>query len=409
MLEELLRSGEGNPNEFCSQRCNGGTDTPISPYLARPIHVAVRCDQVPALRKLVEGHADPNMADATGVKAIHDATRLGNTEMVDMLVELRADLHQTTEAATSVVGRLHQSLIGVGAGRTPIDVARRNSGGNMVHHISGLRRKKFSTTNFKRVYDALAPALGQRFHATIPEVLAAVEGVINDFALAVPASNISADDQRTFLGNIRSACVNPEMLDPEEPVEVLVERLWTCAETCKGYEFCHMMNLLLCLDDHVENVTKLVRSLNTFCVTGPGRGPQLRPNRWPEENQVYRAGGMPDQHRNFFQTGFKFRAPRVVPASFTYNEDFAMRQEHPPVKWIFQLPPNRKCYQANYVKNRAVGVDEEDEFLFAAYSVFEVVSAIWSERPRETPHEIVLRVSVDNRDESDDLHTAPWC
>merc|ERR1711879_967377 len=126
-------------------------------------------------------------------------------------------------------------------------------------------------------------------------------------------------------------------------------------------------------------------------------------------NKGFRAGGMPKEHMDFFQVGVKYRAPRVVPTGFIYVEHFALRQSAPPVKWTIHLPESRRCNQANYVTNRADDVPDESEMVFAPYSVFLVIAVTWSERPWEKPHEIVLQVPVDNRDESDDLPVAPWC
>ena len=52
----------------------------------------------------------------------------------------------------------------------------------------------------------------------------------------------------------------------------------------------------------------------------------------------------------------------------------------------------------------------EDEFLFSAYSAFEVVRVHWSETPqnRALPHEITLRAFPDNRAVSEDVPLSPW-
>jgi hypothetical protein len=55
-------------------------------------------------------------------------------------------------------------------------------------------------------------------------------------------------------------------------------------------------------------------------------------------------------------------------------------------------------------------VQGEDEFLFSAYSAFEVVCVHWSETPqdRALPHEITLRAFPDNRAVSEDVPLSPW-
>ena len=52
----------------------------------------------------------------------------------------------------------------------------------------------------------------------------------------------------------------------------------------------------------------------------------------------------------------------------------------------------------------------EDEFLFSAYSAFEVVRVHWSPTPQNKalPHEITLRAFPDNRAVSEDVPLSPW-
>ena len=52
----------------------------------------------------------------------------------------------------------------------------------------------------------------------------------------------------------------------------------------------------------------------------------------------------------------------------------------------------------------------EDEFLFSAYSAFEVVRVHWSPTPqnRLLPHEITLRAFPDNLTVPEDMPLAPW-
>ena len=52
-------------------------------------------------------------------------------------------------------------------------------------------------------------------------------------------------------------------------------------------------------------------------------------------------------------------------------------------------------------------VKGEDEYLFAPYSVFQVVSCKWSDSNPD-PHEIVLTAALDNKLEEDNLPLAPW-
>jgi hypothetical protein len=49
------------------------------------------------------------------------------------------------------------------------------------------------------------------------------------------------------------------------------------------------------------------------------------------------------------------------------------------------------------------------EFLFAPYTAFTVVSADWSPRPTyRTPHRLCVRAARDNLVEPEELPLAPW-
>jgi hypothetical protein len=56
-------------------------------------------------------------------------------------------------------------------------------------------------------------------------------------------------------------------------------------------------------------------------------------------------------------------------------------------------------------------VDGEDDFLFAPYSVFTVVSVTFPASSNPTasnPIIIVLQVNIDGKEEPDDLPLSPW-
>ncbi len=80
------------------------------------------------------------------------------------------------------------------------------------------------------------------------------------------------------------------------------------------------------------------------------------------------------------------------------------------VLWKIVLDPDRRCNHVNLVT--ATHVPGEFEFLFSAYSAFEVVSVHWSLNPRDLarPHKITLFAAPDNKDENfpEDLPLAPW-
>ena len=61
----------------------------------------------------------------------------------------------------------------------------------------------------------------------------------------------------------------------------------------------------------------------------------------------------------------------------------------------------------NFVNSKGSFVDKELEYLFAAYSVFEVRSVDWCD-DGSRPSRVVLDAALDNRQEPEDLPLAPW-
>ena len=66
----------------------------------------------------------------------------------------------------------------------------------------------------------------------------------------------------------------------------------------------------------------------------------------------------------------------------------------------------RKCNHVNLV--RKTNVPGEEEYLFAPYSAFTVMSARWNAGTTAAPHEIELLAAADNQEEPEDLPLAPW-
>ena len=74
--------------------------------------------------------------------------------------------------------------------------------------------------------------------------------------------------------------------------------------------------------------------------------------------------------------------------------------------WRVRIDPERKCLHVNFVKTSNVA--GEEEYLFAPYSAFTVLSARWRAGTTAEPHEIELLAAVDNMEEPEDLPLAPW-
>jgi hypothetical protein len=123
-----------------------------------------------------------------------------------------------------------------------------------------------------------------------------------------------------------------------------------------------------------------------------------------------------DTTRAFFVPGRKYRVAQFLATSFerTVTANFIQRAEmgglvNARVQWRVELHPDRGCAHVNLVTQTHVA--GESEYLFTAFSAFEVVWVYWSPAPQDpaTPHEITIRASADNREEREDLPLAPWC
>jgi hypothetical protein len=83
------------------------------------------------------------------------------------------------------------------------------------------------------------------------------------------------------------------------------------------------------------------------------------------------------------------------------------------VKWIVELDPRGRdalqyrCKHVNFCENS--DVPGEEEFLFAPYSVFTVISLTLPPAPTDDDPVVVrLQAAVDNLKEPEDLPLAPW-
>ena len=65
-----------------------------------------------------------------------------------------------------------------------------------------------------------------------------------------------------------------------------------------------------------------------------------------------------------------------------------------------------RCKQVNLVQRTSVA--GEEEFLFAAFSAFEVLDVAWNAGDDDSPHVVRLSAAVDNLKEAEDLPLAPW-
>jgi len=182
--------------------------------------------------------------------------------------------------------------------------------------------------------------------------------------------------------------------------------------------------LLTCMLQRFLNASRRVKN-----------GTALELESWPDGDGVnstakdttYRGGGLPAKHFAFFKAlaGTKqwYRAAHPLASSFIKKkarhftdmqndrpDPFEPSTDMPKVLFIIELDPEG-CLQGNYLE-KAGQVKGEKEFLFSAYSAFQVVSAKSGyEEELDTSgvtFEITIKACRDNKDVSDDVPTAPW-
>ncbi len=147
-------------------------------------------------------------------------------------------------------------------------------------------------------------------------------------------------------------------------------------------EFSYIINSLIRGDDSesAPHVAVMVRAINTLLVTRRG---DIDVIRFPPNGITHRGGGLPDQHKEFFQAGRKYRVPSFLATSFSpaVADNFmvwADQRGERSVRWIIHVDPegahvrSKRCVHVNYVENRASNVGFEEEYLFAPYAPFTV-------------------------------------
>ena len=175
--------------------------------------------------------------------------------------------------------------------------------------------------------------------------------------------------------------------------------------TLRQREFCFILNYMARADTQpsANAVAGLSRGINKLCISIPPRPP------FPPGDVCYRGGGFDDRYRSFFVDSRKYRQPVYLATSFSEavaRQFIEMRGGDDCVLWRVRIDPERKCLHVNFVK--ASNVAGEEEYLFAPYSAFTVLSARWRAGTTAEPHEIELLAAVDNMEEPEDLPLAPW-
>ena len=169
-------------------------------------------------------------------------------------------------------------------------------------------------------------------------------------------------------------------------------RMWTSALQLEigpgvGIEFCTMINEAMRLDlaDMMAEVALINCAMNDMLVSR--RAEALGPATFPSNATSHRGGGFDLAHKDFFSEKKKFRVPH--PLATSGNEDVAydfwrkaFLKGFMPVHWNFHFDERgekSRRYACKHVMllETITNINKEVEYLFAAYSVFTVRSAIF--------------------------------
>lgn len=86
---EALRSGD---LEAVDELLTNGADPDLSDGRTPPVVVAVVRDDIELLQRLIDGGADVESTDATGVRALHRAARAASVPLIEVLLAAGADV-----------------------------------------------------------------------------------------------------------------------------------------------------------------------------------------------------------------------------------------------------------------------------------------------------------------------------
>jgi serine/threonine protein kinase len=280
----------------------------------------------------------------------------------------------------------------------------------------------FADSIFKRQYASLeAPEFAD-------QLLAAVRNLITTYCEvhALPKQK----GAEFFQALQAEAFRHPGELLAEVPFAA--QRMWTSALKLDGVpdshkvELCSMLNAVIRADTSalMPHAAVVAHGINALCVSAraptadAGGGQALR--IFPPAGVCYRGGGFDNAHQGFFDVGVKYRVPGFLATSFSEAKagEFLYRAHvlhaRPAIKWIFQLDPRgetefaHRCKHVNLITDSRTNVPGEEEYLFAAYSAFEVTAAAWNAGTDGDPHVVNVKVATDNRTEDEALPLAPW-
>ena len=198
--------------------------------------------------------------------------------------------------------------------------------------------------------------------------------------------------------------------------------MWTSSKkhrVASNMEFCSVLNAVIRADiaEEIEAAAIIFRSINNRRVQRKDGAPDISVQSYPPKGETWRGGGFRQQHRAFFESmkGRKYRVPgflatsdkRDIAAGFAYRAS----NDHPCAIWRIKFDrrgkdnPKYRVRHMTFVSKTLI--EGENEYLFAPYSVFTLVSVKWR-AGLINPHQFTIQAARDNKEEDECLPLSPW-
>ena len=359
-------------------------------------------------------------SSATLTESTHSATESGEADA--SFASAEATYSVTTESTTQSTNKYAENYTSTVSAKTTssiIDLAD-------ISAITSLMPLTFATSNYKRAYNR--PFTAPLCH----DLFEAVENIFKLYANRVHISDVECREQ------ILEKEVNAAMeqiteqafklgANMQSDVGVIAEYLWTSSKkhhVVNDLELSAVLNAVI-RDDIAEEIKAAVPIFRSIASRRRVRRDNAAAGNsiphYPAKGETWRGGGFRPRYRAFFERmiGRKYRVPgflstsenRQIAAAFAFKAG-NNHPSYPCVIWRItfdprgKLSPKYRVRHMTYVSNTLN--PGEDEYLFAPYSVFTLVSVKWSATKLMFPHEFTIHAHLTNTKEDECLPLTPW-
>lgn len=280
----------------------------------------------------------------------------------------------------------------------------------------GSEDRSFLTSNYREIYGECTDVLELQH-----ELLNAVQRTVTLYAKRVNP-DLSVSELKRTIGDYMLKMQGEAFSNVVSSVPATAEYLWSSGkkhQVVHNLEFCTVLNAIIRADlaSELEAAAPIFRAINARRICRVGSGTSAHEQSFPGGGKLWRGGGFCNDHIPTFEAllNKKYRVPGFLAASSQKKlaSDFVFRADKtkPRALWCIRLDPRGetdaefRVQHMTFVTNTLV--KGEDEFLFAPYSTFKLLSASWSDDIKK-PHNLTVEAAIDNKLEREDLPLAPW-